>query len=75
MIVTVSRAVCDFCDRKGPTGGDDIDAARKARQALWRFIKFDVYGNEGHVCPRCADGRTDAELLAVLLKGEEESPR
>ncbi len=63
--------VCDLCRKKGPDGADELSACRAARKARWQTVVFDHYGNEGHVCPRCAKGKTEHELYAdIMMTGE-----
>lgn len=61
---------CDLCGAKSANGADEMDAQRRAVRLGWRLLQLHYAGTYGHVCKRCAVGKTDDALLDLLMRGE-----
>jgi formamidopyrimidine-DNA glycosylase len=73
MIRHLAILFCDLCGKRGPSSTDSISVTGKAKRRGWREVKFDVYGNAGQVCRRCGLGKTERELVELILARAEES--
>lgn len=73
-IERIYRIRCEMCNMRIGKESDELAVDRLVRQRGWRILRWDMYGNESHVCPTCADDIPDDDLKDKLLKRAEAIP-
>jgi hypothetical protein len=63
---------CDLCGKRGPSAPDSISVTGKAKRRGWREVKFDVYGNRRQVCRKCGLGKSEKEIIELILATKEQ---
>ncbi len=73
MIERVTFLRCDVCKKARVRDVDEMRVSRKAARIGWKLLQWDIYGNQSHVCPWCAVGKSDKELKKLIVrKGDED---
>lgn len=72
MILHRCYVICDLCQAAiREDSNDALRAHAKADAKGWRIVALHYSGLTAEFCPKCAAGKTDAELCAKQLERKE----
>ena len=74
--MTVERVVrlrCEMCGKRTAVFQDENEMMCYFLRSHWRSVRWDIYGNESHVCLKCGPSSKDDESIKEMLLAKAEN--